>query len=68
MFTHHVVKNRSGARGRQARVSQTQDAIKGGIIKEAAWLGLTQTKDLVADLNICNLCRRTGRNGYKIPF
>lgn len=57
-LAHHVVKDRGGSRGGDAGIGQTQDAIEGGVIKEGARLSLTETKDLVGDLNISHLMER----------
>lgn len=60
-FRHHVVKDRGGSSRGDAGVSQPQDAIEGAVVEEVPRLGLRQPKDLVVDLNVCDLGKETER-------
>lgn len=55
VFRHHVVEDRSGSGGGNARECQSQDAVKGGVVEEVPWLRLSQPKNLVADVDPSDL-------------
>lgn len=63
-FRHHVVKDRGGSGGGDARESQPQDAVEGAVVEEIAGLGLSQPKDLVEDVDGCNLVGKMGRRAW----
>lgn len=55
ILCHHVVKDGGGTRGGDAGECQPQDAIEGAVVEEVSRLCLGQPKDLVGDLDACNL-------------
>lgn len=55
VFYHHVVEDRGGSGGGDARECQSQDAIKGGVVEEIPRLRLGQPENLIADVDAGDL-------------